>query len=59
MPQPDLSRDRIWRHNDLSPPVGISLKHAAVRHVPDDFLLRAAKGRQAEYGVEEGEWIAG
>ena len=22
---------------------------AAIRHVPDDFLLRAAKGRQAEY----------
>ena len=25
---------------------------AAIRHVPDDFLLRAAKGRQAEYGIQ-------
>ena len=25
---------------------------AAVRHVPDDFLLRAAKGRQAEHGIQ-------
>ncbi len=32
---------------------------AAGSHMLDDFLLRAAKGRQAEYGVQDGQRVGG
>ena len=32
---------------------------AAVGYVANDFFLRAAKGRQAEYGIEDGQRVGG